>query len=167
MIHKERADVIERVRQLDQTVLLPVVREVMKDDSVNHVPGWTAAPIGTSIGVGTLGIFKVSGEVATGTGKKRWSVVAKAMDLAATSDHAAHTSPDREIIAYESGLLAQIGSTTANGRQLRAAKHYGIHEMTDMGTILWVEDLSAAPPIPWDDETLLEIVRQVGQFNGH
>lgn len=167
MIHKERADVIERVKQLDQAVLLPVVREVLSDDSVSHVPHWTTAPIGTSIGTGTLGIFKVSGEVETDSGKKRWSAVAKVMDLGATSDHAAHQSPDREITAYESGLLAQIGSQTSDSQQLRAAKHYGTHILTNMGTILWVEDLSGAPPIPWDDETFLEIARQVGRFNGY
>lgn len=165
MIQKERADVIQSVKQLDQAVLLPVVRKVLSDDSAIPTSGWTARPIGGSVGVGTLGIFKLSGEAKTASERKSWSVIAKVMDLSATSEHIANASPMREIHAYECGLLNQIGPPNSDGSGVRAAKHYGTHEIADLGKVLWVEDLSEAPPPPWDDATYLEIVRQIGRFN--
>ena len=169
MIHSERADVIERVRQLDHTVLSPVVRGVLNDDSASPKPGWTAKPIGGSVGVGTLGIFHVSGEATTRSGISAWSVVAKVMDLDAahSGGHFLHVSPTREVLAYTSGLVDSITATSAVDLGFRAAKHYGVVEVDGLGSILWVEDLSKTPPPPWDDETFSEIARQIGRFNAN
>lgn len=160
-------DVIDRVRLLDQAVLFPVVRGVLNDESATPISGWTIETIGGSVGPGTLGIFRIAGEANTDRGPRPWSVVAKVLDLDATSEMFAKVSPVREINAYESGLLTTISSTTTPENSFRAAKHYGVKEIDDLGSILWVEDLSAAPPLPWDDDTYLEIARQIGHFNAN
>ena len=152
-------DVIDRVNFLDRAVLAPVVRGVLNDESACPIQGWTAQPIGGSIGVGTLGIFKLIGEATTSAGISKWSVVAKVMDLDASAEGLAHTSPLREVRAYESGILAAICSATKPENSFRAANHYGVTEIDDLGSILWVEDPSAALPSPWEDDTYLEITR--------
>lgn len=163
-------DVLERVRQLDNATLEPVVRGVLGDDSASPKPGWVAKPIGGSVGLGTLGIFHISGEATTNSGITVWSVVAKVMDLEAVSTQQAaflHISPTREVLAYESGLFESISSESSFDIGFRAAKHYGVTEIADLGSILWVEDLSMAPPPPWEDEIYPEIARQIGRFNAN
>ena len=86
MLPKAPNDVIDSVRQLNQDVLAPVVRGVLKDDSACPNLGWNVKPIGGSVGVGTLGIFRVAGEATTNLGQAVWSVVAKVMDVEATSN---------------------------------------------------------------------------------
>jgi hypothetical protein len=167
-------DVLDRVRQLDNATLEPVVRGILGDDSASPMPGWVAKPIGGSFGPGTLGIFHVSGTASIasgvsvasgGSGTSEWSVVAKVMDLDATSQMFAHSSPAREIKAYESGLLNSIGSAIPVKPSLRGAQHFGVNEIAGLGTILWVEDLSAAIQAPWEDAVYLEVGRQLGHFN--
>jgi hypothetical protein len=169
MSQNEQPDVLDRFRDLGQAVLQPVIRGVLNDDSASPDPAWTAKPIGGSVGVGTLGIFHVSGEATTSSGISEWSVVAKVMDLEAVSKHGAfmHVSPTRETLAYESGLLESISSESPFDIGFRAAKHYGVTEIADLGSILWVEDLSKAPPPPWNDEAYPQITRQIGRFNAN
>ena len=159
-------DVLVRVQQLYETTLESVVRGVLGDDSESPNPGWSAKPIGGSFGVGTLGIFHIVGSAITGSGASEWSVVAKVMDIDATSEMFAHSSPEREIKAYESGLLSSIGSAIPISPSLRAADHYGLSDVAGLGIILWVEDLSTAIQPPWEDSMYLDVARHLGHFNG-
>ena len=158
-------DVLDRVRQLDNTTLEPVVRGVLGDDSASQKSGWTANPIGGSVGAGTLGIFHVSGEATTSSGIAQWSVVAKVMDIDAEPNRVSHGTPHREVQVYESGVLDSIDTSKAPGATFRGATHFGLTRIDGLGSVLWVEDLSAAPPPPWDDDTYLEIARHIGHFN--
>jgi hypothetical protein len=170
LTQSEQTDVLTRVKQLGQSDLLPLVRGILDDDSASPKPGWTAKPIGGSVGLGTLGIFHISGEATTNSDIAEWSVVAKVMDLEAVSNQQAaflHISPTREVLAYESGLVESITSESSANIGFRAAKHYGVTEIADLGSILWVEDLSKAPPPPWGDEIYTEIARQIGRFNAN
>ncbi len=160
-------EVIDHVKHLDHGVLIPIVRGLLNDESASPKSGWTAKPIGRSVGPGTLGIFQMTGEANTDGGPCPWSVVAKVMELGAKSEMFAHTTPDQEVQAYEHGLLAAISAAIPFDRSFRAAKHYGISEVAGLGTILWVEDLSAAPPPPWDDATYVEVGRHIGHFNAN
>ena len=117
-------DVGKYLKQLNQDVLAPVVRGVLNDDSAYPTLRWKVEPIGRSIGVGTLGIFRVTGEATTNSGPGLWSAVAKVMDTDATSN-LFQNSPVREVRAYESGLLGSFGSISAVDIGLRAAEHYG------------------------------------------
>ena len=88
------------------------------------------------------------------------------MTLGATSELFAHSSPEREIQAYENGLLSDIGGAIPMSPSLRAAEHYGLSEVAGLGTILWVEDLSTATMPPWEDSMYLQVARHLGHFNG-
>lgn len=163
-------NLIERVVGLERDVLTPVVRGVLNDDSASPVPGWSAKPIGKSFGAGTLGIFLVTGEAASAGGTKAWSVVAKVMELVLKDSYdlnSRYNSPDAEISAYESGLLSSIGSEISSDQTFRAARHFGTSNVDGLGTILWIEDLSAAPSPPWDDKTCAEVGRHMGHFNAY
>ena len=148
-------------------MLDPVVRGVLNDAAAATEPGWSAKPIGASFGTGTLGIFLLSGEAHSASGKRAWSVVAKVMDLAGTSWPSAYMSPLSEIRAYESGLLSAIGAEVGSGQTLRAARHFGTSTVEGLGTILWIEDLSAAAPPPWDDQSYAEVGKHLGHFNAN
>ncbi|MBT5319789.1 MAG: hypothetical protein HOL45_07775 [Chloroflexi bacterium] len=161
---------IEQVAGLGQDVLTPVIRGVLGDDSASPALGWSVNPIGKSFGAGTLGIFHVSGDATSADGSKSWSVVAKVMDLDPNDSsnlNSAYNGPDAEIRAYESGLLSTIGSQISSDQTFRAARHFGTSSVDGLGTILWIEDLSAAPSPPWDDKTCAEVGRHMGHFNAY
>ena len=158
-------DVLDRVRQLDNATLQPVVRRVLGDDSASPKPGWTAKPIGGSVGAGTLGIFHISGDATTNSGIASWTVVAKVMDIDAEPNSVSLGTPHREVQVYESGVLDSIDTSKAPGATFRGANHFGLTKIDGLGSVLWVEDLSAAQPPPWDDNTYLEIARHIGHFN--
>ena len=163
-------NLIEQIEALDRDVLDPVVRGVLNDDSTSIEPGWSAQPIGKSFGAGTLGIFLVTGNATSADTTKAWSVVAKVMDLEPDDSpnlNSAYNGPDAEIRAYESGLLLAIGSQISSDQTFRAARHFGTSTVDDLGTILWIEDLSAAPSPPWDDKTCAEVGRHMGHFNAY
>ncbi len=159
---------IDQVEGLDREVLVSVVQGVLDDDSASIEPGWSAKPIGASFGAGTLGIFRVAGEVTSIEGAQSWSVVAKVMDLEGSSNfNAAYNSPNSEINAYESGLLSTIGADILPDQTFRAARHFGTSNVDGLGTVLWLEDLGRAPSPPWDDETYVEVGRHIGHFNAN
>lgn len=159
-----------RAKQLiesgDRSEMSKVVRKFLGASNAGIIGNWTATPVGKSVGTGTLGICIVRGDAETSDGQHNWSVVGKVMDLSATSEMFAFSSPAREVNVYTSGMLDTLTGTSAPKSRFRSAAYYGLTELTDNLVILWVEDLSHLPDPPWEDDVFATVARHMGHFNG-
>lgn len=137
---------------------------------VSEIIAWQAAAIGYDhVNPMTVGLFRVHGRAACADGEHPWSMVLKlcrppseedarrvpAVLVARTRE--AHRW-DRELLAYESGLLSDLGGG------LVAPHCYGVRR-EDQQAWLWLEDISANPA-PWVVARYRLAARHLGQFNG-
>ena len=142
-----------------------IARDVIGDDSATLVGDLAFANIDTPHNDDrTIGIVKVSGTaVSVRHGSHHnWSSVVKIIDkLVPTDDAAAWGFPENEEKVYELGLFSDAGT------QLRPARCYLTHTTPDGLSMLWLEDLSAAPQPPWTVEQFISTAHHLGQFNGY
>ncbi len=142
--------------------LTPVVRRITGDDAASVMPGWTAKRIGKSVGFGTVGLYRVTGEAESPGTRRQWSAVLKVLDERAGGTGAGFVSPKTEIAAYRSGIFEK----PAGAEGFRAATCYAIHAKADGSHWLWLEDISDAPVPPWSDDQYISSARHIGQFSG-
>lgn len=142
--------------------LTRVVRLITGDAAASVLPGWTAKRIGKSVGFGTVGIYRVSGQATLSAGTRHWSVVAKVLDERAGGSGVGFNSPKTEIAAYRSGILGRPDGAVS----FRAATCHAIDDKPDGSHWLWLEDISDAPVPPWTDDLYISAARHTGQFSG-
>ena len=136
---------------------------------VRNDPGATLVgePVFTEIATShndqrTIGIVRISGEVACETGTESWSVVAKIIDpTQKDNDDRDFTGLEIEQKVYEQGLFS------SDGVPLRPAKCYLTQLIEDRFRILWLEDLTGAPQPPWTTEQFTTAANHLGQFDGY
>lgn len=110
----------------------------------------------------TIGIVRISGEVACVSGTEPWSVVAKIIDPTQNdNDDRGFVGLEIEQKVYEQGLF------TNDGVPLRPAKCYLTQLIEDRFRILWLEDLTGAPQPPWTTEQFISAANHLGQFDGY
>lgn len=160
-----RLDEVKRsIEQMSIDEITPTVRSSVGDESAVVEPGWIAEEFSVgSIGTGTVGFLKVSGNVTTSGRSADWSLVIKIVDLGTDikikEDLEAFNSPGREVSAYKSGFFDQLTG------QVKAAPCHGITQSGD-NVMLWMEDLSDSVPNPWGKNEYLISSRGFGFFNG-
>lgn len=143
--------------------LAPMVAQALGKPSVTLVE-WCAQPLaaGGSQMVGGLGIQRVTGMAQTDEGILPWSLILKALQgggALASDDPGAWNYWQREALAYQSGLLAQLPGGVV------APRCYAIQEQADNSVWLWLEEIhSSAGPWTLADHALA--ARHLGQFNG-
>ena len=115
--------------------------------------------------VGGSGVFCVSGTAHVAGRQRPWSAVLKALGGANaagkefTDDPAAWNYWKREILAFESGLLADLSG------DLVAPRCYGITGRPHDEWHLWLEQIEETVP-QWSLERHGLAARHLGQFNG-
>ena len=139
-----------------------VARGVLGDQSATLVGKPTFTEITASHNdARTIGIVIVAGTASINAAKQKWSSVVKVIDTQAESGEAAiWVSPENEAKIYELGLFADADLS------LRPAKAYSVETRDDRFSLLWLEDLSAAPQPPWMPDHLMNAAKHLGQFNG-
>jgi hypothetical protein len=115
---------------------------------------WSIAPLAYLSVLPGRGLYRVGG-TATSEPECRldWSAVAKAIGPPQTSGH-------REVLAYRSGLLANLSGP------LRAPRLYGIEDRPDSATWLWLEDVHDRYGRRWPLEQFAAAAHDLGVFNG-
>lgn len=153
-------DIAAEIHAMSRSDVAAVSRACL-DHSAAELITWQAKPLAaSSIGNGTLGFLKVSGEAATGSETVQWSAVVKAMEPAPARTLGGFNNPQREIDAYRSGFLAQIDSGIV------PAPCYKVTARPDNTVWLWLMDLSESIQPPYELPLFLKIQRDTGRFNG-
>jgi hypothetical protein len=142
----------------------------MLGEPILAISEWSVAPLGyRHVNPLTGGLFRVRGTALCRDGERTWSIVLKTCRrppdalVALVPPHArervgaAHRW-DREALAYESGLLADLG-----GRFV-APRCYAVRR-SDEDAWLWLEDVSEDRSA-WTADRYHVAARHLGQFNG-
>src|SRR5438105_4919820 len=108
-------------------------------------------------------LARLAGSAALETGENtRWSAVAKV--IAALPEPSNATVPDsgyREVLAYRSGLLAELPG------RFRSPRLYSIDDAEDGRVWLWLEDLHDIYGRDWPLHRFSAAAHDLGAFNGH
>ncbi|MGB3592962.1 MAG: hypothetical protein WA994_02210 [Ornithinimicrobium sp.] len=140
--------------ELRASVLQPVVGHALDASAVPvH---WSVAPILAGDGQG-LGVFRVSGSARVSGELCGWSVILKVLPMTRVSP-SGWDCPEREALAYESGLLVDLPPG------LEAPRCFG-HSEHEGRRFLWLEDLGA-DVVPWRLEDFGTAAQALGRFNG-
>lgn len=109
----------------------------------------------------TGGVYRVWGTAESGAGRVGWSVILKIVRAPErpTGEDDAHYW-QREILAYQSGLLATVPG------QLAAPHCYHVEEVAAGRYWLWLEDIQDELGGRWELERYGLAGRHLGQFNG-
>lgn len=143
--------------------LMPIVAQALGKSAVTLVE-WRAQPLaaGGSQIVGGLGIHRVTGVAHTDDDLQPWSLIVKVLRggaALASNDPGAWNYWQREALAYQSGLLAQLPGGIA------APRCYAVQEQTDGSVWLWLEEIQSVPGA-WPLARHGVAARHLGQFNG-
>lgn len=120
----------------------------------------TVQKIGRSAGLGTSGIFHVSGQAHTTTDRRLWSAVVKVLGQPEHPHPGTEYDPFLELTVYRSGVFSEL----CGG--VRSARCYAIDDEDGL-QYLWLEDLSTAPQPPWEPDHYTAAAKNIGQFNAY
>jgi hypothetical protein len=148
--------------------LMPIVAQIVGRSAIDSLT-WEVFPFNLQGGqtAGVTGLSRLVGTAQVGGETFPWSVVVKriskpdpAHDPTGTADTpSAWNYWKREILAYQSGLLADL---TGN---LVAPRCYGVAEHPHGEWRIWLEDITENPQC-WTLERHGDAARHLGQFNG-
>jgi hypothetical protein len=110
----------------------------------------------------TLGIVRLCAQAEAAGPPFAWSAVAKLIDLNIPP------GPTNTWIRPENEVAFYAGRSFADdGLAFRPARCYFISHPTPGVAVLWLEDLTGAATTPFSLDQLGQIVRHLGQWNGH
>jgi phosphotransferase family enzyme len=149
--------------------LAPIVAHVIDNPHIDWLD-WHVQPVSVtsgSQGAGGLGVFRLSGAATAAGQVYPWSVIVKAFSGSKPDGDPTGTSQipsawnywKREILAYRSGILAELSD------HLVAPRCYGITEHPNDEWRIWLEDIQETPKT-WSIARHGVAARHLGQFNG-
>jgi len=147
-----------QLHSIDAAMLTPVVRRALGSEMV-EVIDWECQPIHR--GLSTAPVFRCAGTAQDRGATAPWSVILKVV----------HPEPDRddplgfyywkrEVLAYQSGLLADLPGGVA------APRCFGVVEQPGGEFWLWLEEVNDDIGPQWPLEHYGVVARHLGQFNG-
>lgn len=148
---------MDQLQAIDQATLTPVVRQALGSDSVTLVD-WQVAP--HRGGAGQC-VYRFAGSAQDQGQTVPWSLilkVARAPD--GEAEPSAHRYWKREMLAYQSGLLADLPAG------LQAPRCFGVAEQPGGGGWLWLEEITDAAVGRWPRERFTTVARHLGIFSG-
>ncbi|MEE8046632.1 MAG: hypothetical protein V3T49_07325, partial [Dehalococcoidia bacterium] len=149
-----------KINSMPETDIAPIAEEALGGADVDGEITWHAEPLNvTSIGNGTVGLWRVSGKADSYGEVLNWSTILKIMDPAARRRTASDQGAVKEIAVMKSGVLDLIETA------FRPAPVYQFSEHDDGSYALWMKDLADAIQPPWNGEQFVESARHIGQFN--
>lgn len=162
-----------RLKAVDQTILTPLVRQALEDDTV-EVVDWDYKPIqgGISAEIGwSYGIYRFSGFAQAQNKTVTWSLVLKATGASTAASRAAdgelqrqqpsdHSYWKREVLVFQSGLLDELSG------DLVVPRCFGVDEYPGQEFWIWLEDIPQEESSSWSLERYGLAARHLGQFNG-
>lgn len=156
---------IQFVTQALQAIdLAPIVSQIIGAAPVKHIAWQVERVTGGSIQYmdGGLGVFRVFGTAEQDGQPRHWTAILKIVAPAgdgSTNDQTLTTFWKREVLAYKSGLLAQLSGGLA------VPQCYAIQEQPDGGCWLWLEEIKETER-QWSMARHYLAASHLGQFNG-
>ena len=150
---------LPKLESIDSAVLTGVVRQDQRSPHF-EITSWSVAKLSDQGAINPDGLFCFSGAGHDPQGSRPWSVVVKVVkDMGWSDDPGFNWYWKREVLAYESGFLANLPGP------LRAARGYGVQEFEGEAWI-WMEHLVDRLDGHWGLEQFAFAAHQLGQFNG-
>ena len=154
-------NLIEQLKEIDQSVLTDVVRRDQNDSDL-VILDWTVEPLSHQKIIDTTGgLFCFSGRSQSTEGAQPWKVVLKCINNPNSSkqDPRGWSYWQREILAFKSGFLAQLPAG------VRAPRFYGVME-NENGAWVWMEHIREVTGKQWSLEYFQRTARQLGVSQG-
>jgi len=153
---------------IQESELIPIVAQIVGQPAIDSLT-WELQPFKVQGGrtTGVLGLVRLVGAAQAAGQMVPWSVVVKVIrqpNAANDPTGSAHIPTawnfwQREILAYQSGILADLGE------QLVAPRCYGVTAHADGEWRIWLEDIAESPK-SWTLDRYGIAARHLGQFNG-
>jgi hypothetical protein len=148
--------------RLESSDMLSLVSQTL-GKSIVKIPEWQFQPLGGGAGKysGGLGVFRVSGTARDQDGSYPWSLILKIISGSGegSQDQAAWNYWKREVLIYQSGLIANLPGS------LTAPRCYAVVEYPGDEFWLWLEDIPEADR-QWTMTQHSLVARHLGEFNG-
>ncbi len=99
---------LDKLRLVESTLLADVVRKDQRSQSF-EIQDWSVQKLSHQGAVNPDGLFRFSGQGSDSKGSRPWSVVLKIVkDPGGNVDSSFNSYWKREVLAYQSGLLANL-----------------------------------------------------------
>jgi Ser/Thr protein kinase RdoA (MazF antagonist) len=144
---------------LDGATLTPLVRRALNHETATLLE-WQWSPIVYDVYLPGRTLGRFIGAAIVDGGVIPWSIVLKRTRPPQGREQASDDGCKREVLAYRSGLLADIPG------QLRAARALDVSEDVHGTTWLWLEDVVDSFGREWPLAQYRRAARHLGQFNG-
>lgn len=150
---------------LERAAVEPIARRALGRETAK-VGGWRVEIVEAGMGAATGGIYRVAGSAPDGGLQVPWSAILKVVSLdtagsqAAFEDEAHPLYWKREALAYTSGLLDDLPGG------VRAPRCYGVVEVDEGCTWLWLEEVKDEGTTAWGLEQYARAAECLGRFNG-
>lgn len=160
---------------MGSTILRPLMDEAMLTNKVRaalrlpsfQIEEWLCTSLtGHISNPATGGLFRVAGTGRQNAERLSWSLILKVAHLAEDAPQGWGTDLlhfgywKREALAYQSGILEELGS------HLRAPRCFGVTEHPDGSVWLWLEDIAENYPALWPVARYGLAARHFGQWQG-
>lgn len=153
--------ITDQIHTMSESDIAPIAEQALGGLAIDGAINWSAQHLDiTSIGNGTLGLWRITGHLHSKAGHREWSAILKIMDARIPSRTTSAQGAENEIAALESGDLSLIKTG------LRPVPIFSFYARGAGSYALWMQDLSNGIQPPWDGEQFVESARHVGQFNG-
>ena len=154
-------NVLEQLKEIDQAILKEVVRKDQRDSELVLL-NWSVEPLSHEKIIDTTGgLFCFSGQSKSTKGIRPWKVAMKCINnpKEPNEDPRVWYYWQREILAFQSGFLAQLPSG------VRAPRFYGVME-NENGAWIWMEYIQETTGKHWSLEYFWRAARHLGSFQG-
>lgn len=137
----------DRLREVDQATLNPIVRSMVEDEAA-EVIDWMVTPVtggATQETDRTYVIYRFAGNAQLGEKIVPWSLIMKARagSQKVSQDPTSWVYWKREVLAYQSGLLADLPGNVV------APRCFGVVEYPGDEFWIWLEDISSKQKSTW------------------
>jgi hypothetical protein len=140
---------------IDETILTPLVEQVLGHTSLRLLD-WHVEAYG---GGASRSVYRVAGHAAARGTTQPWSLILKVAAVDGRVDPTGASYWKREILAYQSGLLADLPAG------VRTPRCFGTHEHPGGGGWLWLEEITDVARDRWSLARFTSVARQLGAFS--
>lgn len=147
-------DTLAQLQAIDQATLIPLVHQLLGSTSPRLVD-WQVEHHGAGA---SRSVYRVAGHADVQGTTVPWSLILKVAHVDGRVNPSGASYWKREILAYQSGLLADLPAGLA------APHCFGVVEHQGGGGWLWLEEITDAAADRWSRERFTVVARHLGTF---